>query len=104
MAERYELSGGIQSFFLCHCTRCQKDTGSDHAANLFAKASEITWLYGESDFKTYQHPNSIHVKIFCKKCESKLPMIDESINSVVVPAGSLDSVPNHKELPTHVKS
>ncbi|AEX24626.1 MULTISPECIES: GFA family protein [Vibrio] len=125
---RYELSGDFQSFFLCHCTRCQKDTGSDHAANLFAKASKLTWLQGESDVKTYQHPTSMHVKSFCKKCGSALPTIAESINSVVVPAGSLDSpisikptanifvsngaswsrnldsVPNYEELPTHVKS
>lgn len=88
---KYELSGDFQSFFLCHCTRCQKGTGSAHAANLFAKASTLTWLQGESAVKTYQHPNSMHAKSFCQKCGSALPMIAESINSVVVPAGSLDS-------------
>lgn len=88
---KFELSGDFQSFFLCHCTRCQKDTGSAHAANLFAKANTLTWLQGESDVKTYQHLNSMHAKSFCQKCGSALPTIAESINSVVVPAGSLDS-------------
>ncbi len=31
---KYELTGAFQQFFLCHCTRCQKDTGTAHAANL----------------------------------------------------------------------
>jgi hypothetical protein len=88
---KYELSGDFQSFFLCHCTRCQKDTGSAHAANLFAKASALTWLQGEGDVKTYQQPNSLHVKSFCQQCGSALPTVTESIDSVVVPAGSLDS-------------
>jgi hypothetical protein len=89
---KYELLGDFQSFFLCHCSRCQKDTGSAHAANLFAKASTLTWLQGESDVQNYQHPNSMHAKSFCQKCGSALPTIAESINSIVVPAGSLDSL------------
>ncbi len=88
---KYELSGDFQSFFLCHCTRCQKDTGSAHAANLFAKASTLTWLQGESYVKTYQHLNTKHEKSFCQNCGSALPTIAETINCVVVPAGSLDS-------------
>ncbi len=125
---KFELSGDFQSFFLCYCSRCQKDSGSAHAANLFAKASTLTWVQGESDVKTYLHPNSMHAKSFCQKCGSALPTIAESINSVVVPAGSLDSpvsieptakifissganwshnlanVPSYKELPGQVKS
>lgn len=125
---KYELSGDFQSFFLCHCTRCQKDTGSAHAANLFATANTLTWLQGENDVKTYHHLNSMHAKSFCQKCGSALPTVDENINSVVVPAGSLDSpilieptakifvsrranwskhldnIPNYDESPEHVKS
>ncbi|OXX35676.1 MULTISPECIES: GFA family protein [unclassified Vibrio] len=88
---QFVLSGDFQSFFLCHCSRCQKDSGSSHAANLFAKNGLLTWLRGESNVKTYQHPNSLHTKSFCQNCGSALPVFVESINSVVVPAGSLDS-------------
>lgn len=88
---KYELTGDFQSFFLCHCRRCQKGTGSAHAANLFAKASHLIWLNGENDVRTYKHPNTSHVKSFCSKCGSALPTFTESIDSVVVPAGSLDS-------------
>lgn len=88
---KYELTGDLQSFFLCHCTRCQKDTGSSYAANFFAKGSSLTWLQGEPDVKTYRHPNSLHTKSFCLNCGSALPTIAETINCVVVPAGSLDN-------------
>ncbi len=37
-----------------HCIRCQNDTGSAHAANLFAKASTLTWLKGEKSIKKNQ--------------------------------------------------
>lgn len=82
---KYELLGEFQSFFLCHCTRCQKGTGSAHGANLFAKAGTLTWLNGESDVRTYKHPNSFHAKSFCSKCGSAIPTFAESINSVMVP-------------------
>ncbi|WP_434339818.1 GFA family protein [Motilimonas cestriensis] len=88
---KYTLSGDFQSFFLCHCTRCQKGTGSAHAANLFATDSSLTWLQGESNVKIYQYPNSLHRKSFCQNCGSALPTYIKNINCVVVPAGSLDS-------------
>ena len=31
---RFEVTGDFERFFLCHCGRCRKDTGSAHAANL----------------------------------------------------------------------
>ncbi|CAE6898246.1 GFA family protein [Vibrio sp. B1FLJ16] len=88
---RYELTGTFQSFFLCHCHRCQKDTGSAHAANLFARESTLIWTQGESDVKIYHHENTLHSKSFCQNCGSALPTVAQSIQSIVVPAGSLDS-------------
>ncbi|MCH1923564.1 GFA family protein [Shewanella sp. C32] len=86
----FELCGEFQSFYLCHCHRCQKDTGSAHAANLFA-SGQLTWLSGERDVKTYQHANSRHVKSFCQHCGSAVPTAAVVNDWVMVPAGSLDS-------------
>lgn len=88
---KYELCGDFQSFFLCHCSRCQKDTGSAHAANLFASQSTLNWLQGQNAVSTYQLPDSLHTKSFCQHCGSALPTLIESMNAVMVPAGSLDS-------------
>ncbi|GHA16930.1 aldehyde-activating protein [Devosia pacifica] len=90
-AVRFEISGAFQSFFLCHCSRCRKDTGSAHAANLFAPAATLNWVSGQASVKTYRVPDSRHAKSFCNICGSALPSIQAEGAMVVVPAGSLDS-------------
>ncbi|WNJ97385.1 GFA family protein [Vibrio ruber] len=87
---RYELVGELQKFFLCHCQRCRKETGSAHAANLFIKPTTFDWRSGADLVKTYHHPDSRYVKSFCQNCGSAVPsVIDHSM--ILLPAGSLDS-------------
>ncbi|MEO2278949.1 GFA family protein [Pseudoalteromonas pernae] len=88
---KYELTGDFQSFYLCHCTRCQKGTGSLHGANLFAQNSALKWSQGEDHVSTYTHANSLHRRSFCLNCGSPLPIWMKEFNCVVIPAGSLDS-------------
>lgn len=88
---KYELYGDFHSFFLCYCGHCRKDSGSAHAANLFASAATLNWIQGEAEVKTYQHANTLHSRSFCQHCESALPTKVEQMNCIVVPAGSLDS-------------
>ncbi|RPH66319.1 MAG: aldehyde-activating protein, partial [Hyphomicrobiales bacterium] len=38
---RFEIAGDFEKFYLCHCSRCRKDTGSAHGANLFASAARL---------------------------------------------------------------
>src|SRR5688500_15749575 len=87
----FEVSGPFESFFLCHCSRCRKDTGSAHAANLFSATAEITWLSGGNLVKTYIFPSTRHQKSFCSNCGSAVPSIQLEGTLLVVPAGSLDS-------------
>lgn len=87
---KYEVEGIFQSFFLCHCRFCQKDTGSAYAANLFSKNSKLSWLSGESFVKTFNLPNTRHIKSFCSECGSAVPSIQSEGELIVVPAGSLD--------------
>jgi hypothetical protein len=88
---RFEIDGGFDRFFLCHCGRCRKDTGSAHAANLFALNAKIEWRSGEPRIRTYQVPSTRHVKGFCSICGSALPTVQMDGTLLVVPAGSLDS-------------
>jgi hypothetical protein len=87
----FEIDGQFQSFFLCHCKYCQKDTGSAHAANLFSSSSKIIWNSGEQRVKTFQLPGTKHIKSFCSICGSALPSFQSELGAVVVPAGSLDT-------------
>ena len=90
-AIRFQVRGEFESFFLCHCSLCRKDTGSAHAANLFSSKAEITWLSGQGGVKTYRVPASRHEKSFCGECGSALPRVQLKDGLLVVPAGSLDS-------------
>lgn len=90
-AVKFCISGEFERFFLCHCARCRKDTGSAHSANLFSSTAKISWLSGEENIKTFRLSGSRHVKSFCSECGSALPFSHANDGVLVVPAGSLDS-------------
>nr|WP_246589803.1 GFA family protein [Marinobacterium ramblicola] len=85
------MDGEFGAFYLCYCNRCQKGTGSAHAANLFAQSAKLNWLQGEHLVKTYRVPECRHAKSFCQHCGSPVPTASDELGSVVVPAGSLDT-------------
>src|SRR4051812_38910056 len=85
----FGVSGEFKGFFLCHCSRCRKVTGSAHAANLFSKTAKLEWLSGQDHIKTFHLPETRFVKTFCGTCGSALPTPQES--RLLVPAGCLDS-------------
>ena len=91
-AVAFEVLGSFESFYLCHCKHCQKDSGSAHGANLFSSTAELKWLKGEERVRTFQLPNTRHVKAFCQNCGSGMPNLQMDGKMLVVPAGSLDSV------------
>lgn len=88
---RFIIGGEFESFYLCHCTHCQKGTGSAHGANLFSSKAGVEWLSGADKVKTFNLPGTRHGRCFCADCGSALPCING--NLLVVPAGSLDSDP-----------
>jgi hypothetical protein len=90
-AVSFEVEGDFENFYLCHCERCRKDTGSAHAANLFSSTAKLRWLSGQEKIKTFNFRSEGHIKSFCIDCGSALPNIQMDGNLLVVPAGSLDS-------------
>lgn len=91
---RFEIEGSFQNFFLCHCSRCRKDTGSAHAANLFSTTAGLTWLSGADRVTSFHLEGTRHARSFCSRCGSALPMQQMSGALLVVPAGSLDDALN----------
>lgn len=88
----FEIEGDFENFFLCHCERCRKDTGSVHASNLFSTTAKLRWLSGQNKTKTFNYKSEGHIKSFCPNCGSALPNIQFDGKLLVVPAGSIDSV------------
>src|ERR1700752_2482724 len=92
-AVRFEVEGEFEQFFLCHCEYCRKDTGSAHAANLFASVASLRWLSGRALVTEFNLPSTRHTRCFCSICGSALPHQSAEGGLLVVPAGSLDSSP-----------
>lgn len=86
----FEVNGDFDSFYLCHCQHCQKDTGSAHAANLFSRSARVKWQSGVDAVTHFTLSGTRHSKSFCKFCGSALPNT-QIIGLLVVPAGSLDA-------------
>lgn len=86
----FEVEGSFDSFYLCHCPRCRKDTGSAHGASLFSSSARVRWISGEDKVTQYTLPSTQHSKAFCSVCGSALPNVQMEGKLLVVPAGSLD--------------
>jgi hypothetical protein len=86
---RYEIEGDFENFYLCHCARCRKGTGSAHASNLISDTGSLNWVSGQHLVKVYRLPSTRHTRSFCLSCGSALPSYDEGL--LVVPAGGVDS-------------
>ena len=90
----YEITGNMGVFQYCHCSRCQKVTGSAYASNVFVAPDDFKWLSGEDSVGRYDPPETKYFATsFCKKCGSSLPWLSKSGQVVIVPAGSLDDDP-----------
>ena len=90
-AVRFRISGAFERFFLCHCGRCRKGTGSAHAANLFSSSAKIEWLAGEDKIKAFRLEGTRHARSFCADCGSPVPSVQFGGRLLVTPAGGLDT-------------
>lgn len=95
-AVTFSVTDNFTHFFICHCTHCQKNTGSAFAANLFIHKNAVTWLSGEDKVCHYQLPSTRHVRSFCATCGSAVPNTQSDDNMALIPAGSLNSAPTRQ--------
>jgi hypothetical protein len=88
---KFEIEGEFKKFFLCHCSRCRKTSGSAHCANLFAPGAKLNWISGKEKVSSYRHPDSNFARNFCSICSTLLPIYVEARDIVATPAGCLDT-------------
>ncbi len=89
----YEVAGDLIATAVCHCDRCQRQSGAAFSVNLVAHESQLT-VSGE--LKTYvetgENNDGEYVRRrFCGSCGS--PIVSEIVMSagiVAVKAGTLD--------------
>lgn len=93
-AVRYELTQEPAWAHNCHCSRCRKTRGSAFASNLFVARDGFRFSQGEDQLQSYKPPEAERfTHVFCRRCGSSLPWLNESRGVVVVPMGSLDEHP-----------
>lgn len=90
-AIRYEVKAEPQAVVICHCTHCQRASGSAFSVNLLVREGDYEQLgetksfldTGDSGLSSYRH--------FCGGCGS--PVMTKAMNlpgMVLVKAGTLD--------------
>ncbi len=92
---KYRVTGKAEKFYHCHCQRCRKSTGTGHASNLLVSPhTSIQWQQGEDKLARYKIPEAERFySCFCNQCGSPMPRIVPELDAVLIPAGSLDTIP-----------
>jgi hypothetical protein len=69
---RFELSEAPGRASYCHCTRCQRRTGTSSSANVRANGAAFTITEGEALVNAWRHPDGGFEKCFCSNCGAHL--------------------------------
>ena len=91
---KFTVIESFKAFYQCHCKQCQQLTGSAFASNIFTAPDNIQWLCDQDQITIYEHSSREFSKSFCKTCGSAVPVINKTKTSLVVPAGSLNELPD----------
>jgi hypothetical protein len=91
---RYEVGEPLVSATYCHCTRCQRRTGSAAAASARIAPGSLRILSGEELVKAYDPGDGGFLKEFCSNCGGALwSRSPRDPEVVAVRLGTFDSDP-----------
>ena len=91
---KFEAAAPFAGFRYCHCSRCQKASGSAHAANAFLPITQFKWLAGDSLVKRFDLPGAKRFAVwFCPECGTRMPHKIKTTDNMLIPAGVLDNDP-----------
>jgi len=91
---RFELTERPGVWGYCHCTRCQRRTGTAASPNAAIDASWLRILSGEELIRAFRPPDGFD-KLFCSECGSGLFSRNPQDPSVMgVRLGALDEPPD----------
>jgi hypothetical protein len=71
-AVRFELTQPAHEAGYCHCTRCQRRTGTAASAQARIDGTTFRLLAGEDLVTAWRHPDGGFEKCFCRVCGSHL--------------------------------
>lgn len=92
-AVRFELTAPLTVAGYCHCTHCQRRTGTGSSANGRLPREALRILQGSERVRAFKPPTGVP-KLFCESCGSALFSGDLSADpQVAVRLGALDDDP-----------
>ena len=93
-AVRYEITEPLVSAGYCHCTRCQRRTGTAASANGAVAPGSFRITQGEELVRAFE-PEDGYAKNFCSQCGSALfSRSPEDPDRIGVRLGTLDQDPD----------
>ena len=91
---RYEVAEPFESASYCHCTRCQRRTGTAASANARAAEGSFRIVQGEELVKVWDPGGGGFEKAFCSNCGSALfSRNPETGGQIGVRLGTVDGDP-----------
>jgi hypothetical protein len=123
-AVRYEVTAPLVAANYCHCTRCQRRSGTAASANARPEAGTFRLLSGEESLRPWGPAGGGWEKLFCSECGSAVmsrnpedhdrmsirmgtfdedPGIRPSVRQFVAYAASWEQIPDDG-LPRHAES
>jgi hypothetical protein len=71
-AIRFELTEPARHAGYCHCTRCQRRSGTAASPQARIDGGTLRILSGVGQLKAWRHPDGGFEKLFCSECGSQL--------------------------------
>jgi hypothetical protein len=69
---RFRISATPQHAGYCHCTRCQRRTGTSSSAQARIDGRSFALLSGAELLNAWRHPDGGFEKCFCRECGAQL--------------------------------
>ena len=82
-AVRFEISAPLVGAAYCHCTRCQKRTGTAAQASARVAPGSLSVIAGEQHLRDWKPPGGL-AKTFCELCGSHLFARDPDTGEITI--------------------
>ena len=92
-AVEFKFSPDSLRAYQCHCSLCQKASGSAYSTTLMAPENRFSWVRGAEHISSYEKDSGYKVS-FCSRCGSPVPNKFRGLPLFSIPAGSLDGEPD----------
>jgi hypothetical protein len=91
---RFELTERARTAGYCHCTRCQRRTGTGSSAQARIDGGTLRVVQGEGLLQVWRHPEGGFEKLFCGECGGHLfSRNPEDATQMSVRLGAFDGDP-----------